>query len=159
MKRALLAFGIVLLAGVSVADSPIPIQPSAVLQTGVAAPLAPGTGLFAPGKFYSVLGVVTAQRGFGPDWSACVSTTLGALQLTPTSYFSFDALGGFSFSRSVADAGFDIAFNFGGVSLGKLLRAPNLNSITIGGEIGPVALTSQGRRAGYGAVAGIRIQF
>jgi hypothetical protein len=117
------------------------------------------TGVFAPGTHYGFLGVVTVAHGSGPDWSACASTTLGAYQLSTESYLSFDMLGGFSFTHSEADAGVDFAYNFAGMSLGRLLHSAKFNSVSLSGEVGVTALTLKGTKAGYGLVLAAKVQF
>ena len=119
----------------------------------------PGTGIFAPGKYYGFLGVVTLDGGKKPDWSFCGSTTLGAYALTQETFLSADLLGGFSFTHNSADAGADFAYNFGGVSLGRLLHAPTFNNVLIGGKAGGTVLFVKGVKSGFGILFGLNAQF
>lgn len=119
----------------------------------VATPTQPGTGLFAPGKFYSFMGVGTLDGGKKPDYSACLATTLGTYQLTKETYLSVDLLGGFSFTHTAADLGYDAAYNFGGA------KWFGHNGPTIGGKVGFVSLYEVATKSGYGLLIGGTAQF
>ena len=105
----------------------------------------PGTGIFAPGKYYSFLGVATTAAHRQTDWSGCLATTVGTYSLSRTSFLSADLLGGFSFTHNAADMGVDVAYNFAGGHVG---------SVQVGYEFGFVALTAKGVKAGYGLLLG-----
>lgn len=119
----------------------------------------PNTGWFAPGKVYGFLMVGTLDANRRPDYSGCVSTSVGVFALTGETFISGDLLGGFNFTSNSADAGVDVAYNFGGASLGRMINVPSLKGIIIGGEAGGVVLFTKGVKTGAGLVFGLKAAF
>ena len=113
----------------------------------------PGTGVFAPGKFYSFLGVATLDSSHKPDYSACIATTIGTYQLTAETYLSLDILGGFSFTNNAANIGYAEAFHFGGA------KWFGHTGPVASGEIGIVSLSEVSRHVSYGVLLGASLQF